>query len=280
VKKNKSKKWKVLTLLLLMIMAVLTMIVATRKKTSSSEPIMWTSDPTEKYIIGKAVQSPVSPDFSPVVIYEICDGKWYFGASGVCYSNADSGTYRLITSGHVFFKRDRPTSFVLRKLTPCEAAPSWCIERVVTIGKQWGKNLDLAECDIKPISLLLPVISGDTNVNDVTRLTYTKVYTFDDVRPAGLTNVSRHAITSLLSKESVMLCGIIPEADFESWYYLADYKFIAGESGTGFIDGEGALYLAEGAAEFVMDPPTMKVFGLTVRTPGVIFGPFRVRTRK
>ncbi|MEA2715366.1 MAG: hypothetical protein QOG91_394 [Candidatus Parcubacteria bacterium] len=236
---------------------------------------LFTSDPAERRVISAAVQTPISEGACPVAIYEFRDGRHHWSGSGVCYSNANGATL-LMTVAHIFVKRDQPASFVVRKLTPHETRPTWCMKRIIKAGKQWGKNTDVAACEVVPLTFPLPQIRCDVDAAKADPA-LTRLYTFDEAIAIGLTNVGRKTLTSLVSGERVALCGIVPEPDFESWYYLTDSTIGFGDGGTPYIDEKGSLYLAHGSVSSELSSETAKQFKLTVRTPGLVLGPVGVR---
>lgn len=234
-------------------------------------PAPLTNSETERIVLQKALISPLITNLIPVIMYEVLDGKTNYGCIGTCYRMTNGG-YNMITMAHAFFSRPRDPAFVLRRLTPCEPTPTLCVYRILT--NYWqDANLDLVECEVGPITGPLPSIHCDV-AQDPSLLTHTKLFTFAQAKEGGLTNVADKVITSLISGERAALCGVVPEANLKSWYFLINYNARKGESGTCFVGEHKRLYFLGGASGIPITQEITREFKLTVQSPATVLGPF------
>ncbi|HTE48578.1 MAG TPA: hypothetical protein VK675_01560 [Candidatus Paceibacterota bacterium] len=252
----------------LVLIVVVVAIVAWNARMPS---MPYTNNFVEKLILRKAVRLPVSPGVFPVAIYEVGDKAQSFSSSGVCFTNS-SGGIMLLTVGSSFHRRSNPVSFVVRKLTPSEDKPSWCVKRIIKIGKQWGTDTDLALCEVVQFVLPLPEIKCDADTRS-DNPTLSRAYTFEEAQTMGLKQAQKKKLISLVSGKSVNLMAIVPEEGTGVWYFLADCTILPGEGGTGFVDDAGKLYIAEGSAASNASPAMVKYFGFTTKLPSLIYGP-------
>ena len=252
---------------------------SSEKKTETKPKFpLYTNAFPDKHILEKARQTPVSSNLVPVLIYEVYQGKIRFGASGGCYTNLQGNpSIRLLTMAHVFFERKEPVSFLLRRISPVEEKASWCVSKILVIGKDWGEELDLAECLVVPVtnSVSLPLIRCSYRTE---KSVIGTAYTFEQLN-AGNKKIPRKTVTSLVTGERFMPCGLVLEPNRGGVYYIIDTPLIPGESGTCFFDDDGALYFGEGGTAFEVPPEQRKAFKLTSDLPGLVLGPLPMRKR-
>lgn len=258
------------------VMVIMTLVLMAMN--GLKHPDLYTPGPNEKRVLGKAALLRVSDKISPVAIYEVRNGMQAFVACGSYYTNS-TGAELLLTVAHLFHKRDEPVAFMVRRLSPTEAKPSWCIKRIIKAGKQWGSNRDIAACELKPFAAPLSLIKCEVDI-DVSQPLEATYYTFEEAWANGLTNVSKRIVTSLLSGEKIDLVGIARDADGINWYYVGDHALGDGESGIGFVDDEGALYVGESASLTNVSPQIVRMYGLKQSIPSLFFGPVKVSDRR
>ena len=240
-----------------------------RNTYGGSTPI--TGSEAEKRILNSAVKTRVASNFCPVVIYSVENGRTNFSQCGVIYTNytKGSGSVRLLSTAHLFFKRTNEVSFVVRSISPVSDSPEWCISKILRIGSDWETWLDLAECEISQIAEPLPIVPCDFSL-EVSEL---KLYTFQQIGGAAL--IPRGAITSLVTGENFELKGIALETSRDSVYFLIDRPTDPGDSSTPFLGKDGELYFM-GKNTLAISQSGRDAFKLVSHTPGLVIGPIKI----
>ncbi|MSR79084.1 MAG: hypothetical protein EXS59_02990 [Candidatus Taylorbacteria bacterium] len=234
---------------------------------------LYTDSPTEVRILDSAVERSLSTNLLPVAVYSVSEGKTNFSQCGAIYTNLSKGleSVRLLSTAHLFFKRTNKVSFVVRRITPIEETPSWCITRIITAGDGWADWIDLSECELGPIvGPTLPTIPCEFDLE----LSVFKIFSFDEIN-RGQQIVGPKTITSLITGESVVLRAIAVEVKRNSPYFLVDYQTFRGDSGGPFVGGDGALYFM-GKEVLGIEPKDRTRFNLVSDVPGLVIGPVKI----
>ncbi len=234
---------------------------------------LYTDSGAERRILDSALQTPVTTNLVPVVIYAVSGGKTNFSQCGAVYTNYSKGSnsIRLLSAAHLFFKRTNEVSFVVRRVTPIEEMPSWCISKIITAGAGWEDWIDLSESELIPIvGPTLPTISCEfaLEINEF------KLLSFDEIN-RGQQIVGPKTITSLITGESVILRAIAVEVARNSPYFIVDYQTFVGDSGNPFVGDDRALYfIGKGVVD--IEPADRTRFDLKSDVPGLVIGPLRL----
>ncbi|MCR4328232.1 MAG: hypothetical protein NUV53_01810 [Patescibacteria group bacterium] len=256
----------ILILLILALVGIVFAILARHVPRDSKAPL--TDSETERHVLNKAFATPLSTNLIPVIIYEVLDGKTNYGCIGTCYPMTN-GVYNMVTMSHAFFPRPRNPAFILRKLTPCEPMPTWCIYRILT--NHWkNSSIDLVECEVGPITGALPSIHCDVEQHQNQK---SQLFTLAQGRQVGITSVEG-GVTSIISGEHTDFYGIVAE-NSKSWYFLINLSLMNGESGTCFIDRKGNLYFGEGGSKEPIEERIFQELKLSTYFPGLVLGPMK-----
>jgi hypothetical protein len=217
--------------------AASTVIVFLRSHDSAREP-----NP-EKYIISRVSAEKVSPRFTPVLIYVFMSGEkqGYVAGSGSLFE--DMNGLQIITAAHIFHGRWGNAFYAIRRLRPLESDQlSYGVESLnegaMNITDFRTKFNDVVICKV---SLNLKPIPGFYSQE---RETEEKRISFTMHELSGCPT-----LRSLVTGEKVMVVGNSQVLRSGLAYYLIMYSSISGESGTGFLDDSGKLYVLKGRTD-------------------------------
>ena len=217
----------------------------------------------EDYIVAKTTKQQVSAQWTPVMLYALSEDQTkgrHLGCGTFCVGSEGE---IVITSEHLFPISKGTQCVAFRKLRPFESDITHSIHKVLLKGNDLapGTNPDvvvLGVGDIQPIQFYSHQLEEWSESQALSVL--------DD--PIML--------TSLISGEKVRLVGLAESTiDRGVSYGVIEYGSIRGESGTGFVDAEGNLFVLKGGAKPDVDPTNGKINvkgGISF-----VYGPISVR---
>jgi hypothetical protein len=226
----------------------------------------------EDYIIAKSTNSEISATFKPVLLYsQRGDGKVYMAGSGSVIK-AGSESY-IITSEHIFAREFGLQKVYVRYLRPFEYGikESQGLSEIVATGSQMSDSPYLACRDIVMFKAgpAKPIQSFSKHAGGMNEPTL-------DLQPI----TDGMEIVSLVSGEK---CKVFAESsnNHGSRIFIIGYKNYPGESGTGFLDKDGMLYVLKGSLEGaeVMSGEGMKSLEGAVKTTpmSLVIGPLALK---
>lgn len=201
----------------------------------------------EDYIVAKTTQRQVSSKLTPVMLYLISKDRkvaQHLGC-GTLYTGAQGE--QVVTCEHLFPIARGTNDVAFRKLRPLEKDITHGIEKILQKGEDLSTTgkpdvVVLGVGDVQPIQFY----SHQPQVWDETQ----KLTIYDD--PITL--------TSLISGEKVRLVGFADSVlDQGVAYGVIEYRSIPGESGTGFIDDDGNLYVLKANVQTETDPTNGRI---------------------
>ncbi len=227
----------------------------------SQNPKQFSSSEHEKWILEDSLPAPLFDDLEPVIIYEVSvsQGTQRFAASGACSRNSLGETV-LLTAAHIFFKREHPTAYFLRRISPVADQPSWWVSEV-----HFVEGADIAVGKIVPMKeSAMPIITAacDPALNPMGRELVGNMFpvsAFDKEQKALLPTIIR----SLANGERVPICGMLQDHS-GCQYLIGESCSFPGRSGTGYVDEQGNLYLLTGSRNNIRSE-VMHTLGITNR---------------
>lgn len=191
----------------------------------------------ENRIIGKLTDRRID-DYTPVMIYRRSSSGLSIPVGvGSLFLNS-YGNKQIITADHLFGSLTGDHVFGYRILIPLETSVDYSISSVLrganfAFEKTVGASPDVAILrvgDSRPISC-----SGDQTQPLV--INHVEVSAFNEVV----------LLRSLVSGKEVRALGEVMIN--RSWYMIIEYDSVSGESGTGFVNDAGELFVLKGAME-------------------------------
>jgi hypothetical protein len=192
----------------------------------------WTQVP-ERVIMRKVSRDQNDSAFTPILIYRIDEnGRKEFAGSGSDFESPEGEL--IIASEHQFGKGLGNSTFVFRRLRPFETEITNGVNRILyrsaELGADWSSLPDvivLKAGTARPIPCFSErLLSG---IHEHTRLNAYK---------------ETRTVKSLVSGETVRVVGTFKTPlDGNAEYAVIEYHAVAGESGTGFVDGDDHLYV-------------------------------------
>jgi len=192
---------------------------------------------SQSRVLNKLTTNNISEAYSPVLIYRyhtLIRSGTPIGVGTTFVTKA--GEERLLTAAHIFRKRRSDASFVIRRLRPLDV-PRGKLEGIEAFISMLSSNgyliegvSDFALCrvgEIKPVGWLpRSELFMDFNAN---------FSLFPEAK--------RFFVTSLVSGKRVPVIGATEPAADGLKSYLAIYRSVSGESGTGFVDNGNRMFV-------------------------------------
>ncbi len=227
----------------------------------------------ESYLMRNVTTNDVLPGFTPVIIYRFSPQTGDASVAGSGSMFTGSNGRQIVTSAHVFsVENNGPTNqYAIRRLRPREGhVMEFGIESIQSKDKNIpgyesvGTDVVLCSVGVSP----RPVASFYENAREEAE----KQMVFD-VLPL---KEARH-ITSLVSGEKFPIVCIGKQKPGGLGYFIIIDATRQGESGTGFVGGDGNLYVLKGVADTInMTPEAAVQMGYpTNASYSVVVGPLK-----
>ena len=209
---------------------------------------------TLEYIKAKLSPEPISDVFQPVVIFQYNDNEvakrggvekvhCYLAGSGTLVRLSD-GSYRVVTAEHLFSVHREANLACPKYMVMVLREKNAAISRDIVEAKPFFQDkpgvVDVAVCAIESgmstkITPFSPFHSGDVQTRSTIQ------HRLLEGKPEDL------VVRSLVSgQEATLFCTIEIPGACNINYCLIDYHSVPGESGTGFVDRKGRLYVLKG----------------------------------
>jgi len=209
-----------------------------------ADPVQRSSLDSVKYVENKVCKKDVAPGFTPVMIFRLeslhnGNVNPVAAACGTAFVGRN-GEWKVTSAGHVFSKQNKGSYFYLfRLLRPYEKDPTRGASSAVQI---YDDNYDVVECTVgKPEKIAgISAYGGDFSGNREWK---------GDYRPiegAGIINFKSFELTSIVSGEHAKIFLVSTKNYGNTFQWVIGYTGIIGESGTGFTDEHGWLYVLIG----------------------------------
>lgn len=197
----------------------------------------------EDYIVAKTTRDEISSQWTPVMLYVVTKdrarGK-HFGC-GTFYTSTEGEL--VITCEHLFPVSEGVQDVAFRKLRPFESDITHGIEKVLWKG-------DAIAPGTKPDVVVLKV--GD--IQPIQFYSHQPIEVWSETQAFRLLS-DPIVLTSLISGEKVRLVGFAQSTmDQGVLYGVIEYHSLSGESGTGFVDDNGSLFILKGTLTPDSDP--------------------------
>ena len=249
--------------------------VAHAPTSPTNSPVATTEDELESYLIGKTTAADVMPGFTPVIIYrvDLTNGDASVAGNGTYFVGSNGP--QVVTAAHVFSRENNGTTnhFLIRKLRPLEghivdlAITSFMDDRLNFPGYT-NLGVDLVLCKV---SINAKAISCfyDNEARKAEREMTTDMIPLREAKQ----------IRSLVSGRTFPVVGMDKKKYNGLSYLTVMMDARPGESGTGFVDDEGFLYVLKGHSDtLIMSPGAADRMGYPRdATYSVVLGPLGIR---
>lgn len=207
-------------------------------KSSKPQQAATKLDPTEQYILAKLINQDVTPSAWPALIYKhaIENSPGVFMATGTVLNEKNENPI-LFTAEHIF-RTDHPVDRILSvKVLRAEEMPTLYVREILGTSETL-KGGDLLKCRlgtepviIKPFSKYHKTEGG-----------------YNYWAPVEIGGDKIEWMLSVLSGEKAKTIGYYRRVvgDKSDNFVLIDYLVKPGESGTGFVDPKGGLWVVHG----------------------------------
>jgi len=230
----------------------------------------------EEYLLSQVTAEEVSPLYRPVLIYRAkqvsSDGVYAAGAwtSGVELTHR--GKKWLLTAAHGF-PADMPASgYIYKRLRPLDKTMSGSVFAVFDLNGAPavanGDWRDVVMCEVGKVS----DIKGFFPIGGEKRDQQSDVHPRKDY-PALLPSVR-----SIITGKWHEVIGAVTEGNKGIPTILISGWFRKGESGSGFLDEKGQLYILRGSGSF--SPDEQSKMSAKEKDFAVLFGPLDVNAQK
>ena len=198
-----------------------------------------THDELEVYILGKLTSEEVFPGYTPVLIYthlpEKEEGR--IAGSGTLFEGKNG--IQLITAAHIFHEDLGSPHYLIRRLRPLESIVGG-VEHGIESINDTGINItgfenvgtDVVMCKVGKKTQSIQALYNKDRERAESNLTFTTWKTD-----------SPYKIRSLVSGQEAIIIGQSDLLSNGVGQYLTTYQGRAGESGTGFVDTKGNLFV-------------------------------------
>ena len=236
--KSSASVWttrKIVLLLLPIILVFATIIIGAMYH----ERIPVLDRATEEYMVSLATNADVAPGFSPALIYQCRKDGIYFCCAGTVYTGTNYGT-QLITAEHIFRNEvSDGGKYGVRILRPMSADITLLVEDILSSSSMLEDN------DIVVAKLGTTVKEIRNFSRFIGNTSQGKRFRFDvavDGKP-----VTR--MRSVLSGEIVAVLGAMETSSSKitKIFIVMNRRTLSGESGSGFVDDYGNLYVIHGS---------------------------------
>lgn len=236
---RRRKKKIVLLLGILLSVGGLILLVTQRK---SPDRKAW-DESTEGRLLQSAATSPIHPKYRPVLIYRYRgNNRPAFTAVGTQFDGTN-GTV-IATVEHLLVKKFEHEWFVLRLLSPDEHQVTNGLTSIVSRNIGVGLPRDTDVVFLRPGD---PAHLECFSKKSESIPESAQVYFFDNVQVGGRTVKS---LRSLITGKEYKVIGASKAPQF----ILLSYSSQAGESGSGFVDEYGQLYVLSGGTRSGTNP--------------------------
>lgn len=196
-----------------------------------------------RYVDAKVSQENVTPGFTPVLIFRVNSLKK--GSVNVASSTCGtafvgrSGKWKVITAAHVFSKDYQNYFYLFRRLRPHEQVATMGASSVMQIS---DSDSDVAECEVGEPQRIkgFSAIGGRIPENRTVQGSYRSL------QEAGIVGFKSFVLTSVVSGKNAKIYAVSAKNYGDTFRWIIGYLGIGGESGTGFVDEHGRLYILSG----------------------------------
>lgn len=238
--KPKIKKHHIYwTAILSIVLTLIKIIVGHYETEKRLYPTDLTAQQTEDYIVSKVSTARISDRYTPVLLYRMVGDSVYFTGSGTSFVGKDNGT-EIVTAEHVFGTNCPygDTPFGARILRPLD--PDIAVELISVIADSvtYGDR-DIAVARAQDMTATPVKIHNFSSRGQGTN----SIGTADHITLSSGRNIYR--LQSLVSGKWYDIVGseMIPGSTNTAIGVCLNCYSVPGESGTGFQDEEGSLYV-------------------------------------
>lgn len=237
--RKRKKKAVILTSCLLLVIGTVVLMISSRK---SSDRKAW-DESTEGRLLQSAVVSPVDSKFRPVLVYRYRGAnRPAFTAVGTEFEGTNGPV--IVTVEHLLVKKFDHELFVLRLLSPDEHRVTNGVASIAYRNTEAGLPRDTDVVFLKPGDPALIECFSEKSENVPESA---QVFFFDNVQVGDRTIKS---LKSLITGKEYRVIGASKSPQF----ILISYLSQAGESGSGFVDEYGQLYVLSGGTRDGTNP--------------------------